>query len=395
MLLSGLLLTSATGWAAEVRGRSSTQLLWYNDFFNGRVTELAEYLRLSITDIDKAGKFSIHGYGRASLDLNGGEGGEGRLYYLYGEYKNLYDKLDMRLGRQFVNLSAGSAIIDGAQVDVKNIGPVSLTMLGGRDVVFGVTGELSREGDYAFGISAALEGFKKTDADISWLRKWDAGDVSRDILGASFKQYLLNQAKVYGNVRYDLTGEVFNDVLAGVKYFPTANLILTGEWYQSYPTFDTTSIYSVFAVNRYQEGLVRADYTLNQYIAVNGGYSRQDYGDDGMADVYEFGTTIRPLHSLDIGLAYDKRHGYGGSMDGGKLDVTYEATHDLTVAAGMIYDVYQRDNMTGSEFGQKYWASGKYKIAKNMSASLRMEDEINKVYRTTNLSGRCVFNYDF
>ena len=41
-------------------------------------------------------------------------------------------------------------------------------------------------------------------------------------------QYLLNNLKVYGNARYDLVSETFNEVQAGIKYFPLSNLIFTG-----------------------------------------------------------------------------------------------------------------------------------------------------------------------
>ncbi len=98
--------------------------------------------------------------------------------------------------------------------------------------------------------------FKSTDAEISYFVKWDKDGVARDQLGASFKQYLLNSVKVYANARFDLASETFSEVLVGAKYYPSSALVFTGEWYQSYPTFDNTSIYAVFAVDRYQEGRV-------------------------------------------------------------------------------------------------------------------------------------------
>lgn len=397
MLLLLSLLTVSTAWSAEIHGRSSTQMLWFDDFNDGRQVELAEYLRLSITNIDKAGKFSVYGYGRGTQDLNNGEGLNGRLYYLYGDYRGLFDKLDLKLGRQFITLSAGTAIIDGGQVDLKNIGPVAFSVLGGRDVVFGLTGEIGHEGDYILGMAAYLTGLRKTDLDVSWFRKWDAGDVARDIVGASFKQYLFDRLKLYGNSRYDLTSEVFNEVLAGVKYFPTTNFVLTGEWFQSYPTFDTTSIFSVFAVNRFQEGVFRADYTINEKVAVNAGYSRHDYGDDGTADVYEVGCTLRPTSTLMVSLAYDRREGYGGKQDGGTFDATWDATRELQLAGGLTVDAYNREfftSTTGDQIAQKYWLGCKYRLARNMTASVRLEDDVNNTYDNS-VQGRFIFNYDF
>jgi hypothetical protein len=302
--------------------------------------------------------------------------------------------VDIKLGRQFVNYAAGSALIDGGQIDLKNIGPLGFSVMGGRNVVFSLNGESGHEGDYTYGVSTYLSGVKNTDLELSWFRKLDQGDVARDILGASFKQFLFNNFKLYGNARFDLSSEVFNEVLAGVKYFPTSTLNLTGEWYQSYPTFDTTSIYSVFAVNRYQEGVFRADYTINDMFSVNGGYSIQDYGEGADANVYEIGVRIRPFPQVAIALNYDKRQGYGGNLNGGTAEVAYEPVKKLELAGGIQYDVIKRDSMTGEDYARRFWLGGRYKVSDKMSAIIRVEDSVNINYKE-DWQGRVVFNYDF
>jgi hypothetical protein len=396
LLCMSLLLTATTSWAAEVHGRSSTQFLSFINGLTGdkRQNELDEYLRLSITDIDKAGKFSLYGYGRVGQDFSTGEGLTGRLYYLYGDYRDLWDKVDFKLGRQFVNLAAGSAIVDGVQVDLKNIGPVAFTVLGGRDVLFGLSGETGDPGNTAMGLAAYLYGFKKTDAEISWFRKWDGGDNSRDLLGGNFKQQLFNCLNVFANARYDLVSETFQEVQAGVKYFPTSNLILSGEWFQSYPIFDTTSIYSVFAVDRYQEGVLRVDYNFNDKISVNAGFSREMYGEGANAIVWRVGAGVRPIDMLKLNVEYDDRQGYYGKVNGIIADLTVDITKTAQVAGGIDYDVYQRDSLTGDEIARRYWIAGKYRLAKNMAVSGRLQDDVNVTY-TRNLSGRFVFDYDF
>lgn len=389
-----LLLVSAVAWSAEIHGRSSTQFLWFNNVFTDKKqAELLEYMNLSITNVDKAGKLSFQGYGRINQDVRNGQGFDGRLYYLYGDYRDLYDKVDLRFGRQFVNYAAGTALIDGGKIDLKNVGPVAFSVMGGRNVIFDLTGEITRTQDYAFGVAGYLTGYRNIDAELSYFMKFDKDGLARDQLGASFKEYLFGALKVYGNTRFDVPSETFSEVLAGVKYFPMASLVMTGEWYQSYPSFDSTSIYSVFAVSRYQEGVFRADYTINDNIAVNAGYSRQDYeGDD--ADVIEVGCRLRPLEHLTMSLNYDHRSGYGGRLNGGIAEVTYEASKKMEVAGGVHYDVYERDKVTGEETARKYWLGGKYKIKDNMSASVRVEDNVNAHYKQ-DWSGRLAFNYNF
>jgi hypothetical protein len=265
--------------------------------------------------------------------------------------------------------------------------------MGGRNVFFDLNGEGTRSNDFVFGAAAYLAGFKSTDAELSYFMKFDKDGLARDQLGASFKQYLLKSLKVYGNARFDFPSETFNEVLAGVKYYPTSDLILTGEWYQSYPTFDSTSIFAVFAVNRYQEGVFRVDYTINDKISANAGYRREDFETDN-ADVYEVGCRIRPFEEILLNLNYDRRRGYGGRLDGGIAEVVYEPIKPLELAAGLHFDVFERDRVTGSETARKYWLGAKYKLATNMTASVRVEDNVN-VRTTSDWQGRAVFNYDF
>jgi len=60
--------------------------------------------------------------------------------------------------------------------------------------------------------------------------------------------------------------------------------MLKGEFYQVLPTFDSTSIYSVFAVDKYQEYLVRAEYSLEAPDALFASYAHQTYEDSDDAD---------------------------------------------------------------------------------------------------------------
>ncbi len=393
------LATATSASAVELKGRSSTQVLSFLDFYNGRQIEVAEYLRFSLTGIDNAGKLAFHGYGRGTQDLTNGEGFNSRLYFLYGDYHDLVqDRLDARLGRQFVNNSAGTTIIDGLQLNLKNVGPVGVTVFGGRDVVFGVDTEIGHSGNYALGAAVYLAGVKDTDVDVAWFRKYDDGDIARDIVGGSFKQYLFKTVKVYGNARYDLTAEVFNEVLGGLKVFPTKRLVFTGEYYESYPTFDTTDIFSVFAVNQYREGVFRVDYFINEKYSVNAGYTRESFGDGGTADVYELGGRWQPTEPLAIDLAVNDRHGFGGHQYGFAVDAFYDLTTKWQVAGGVGIDTFERDFfpvLPGAEHtAQRYWAAAKYKLAKNMKVTGQIEDQKNGIY-TNAVQGRFVFDYDF
>ncbi|HAK59259.1 MAG TPA: hypothetical protein DCO77_02600 [Nitrospiraceae bacterium] len=398
-LLSGLAAT-CTVHAAEMHGRSSTQLLWYNDIVDASSQmDIAEYLRFTITDIDKEKKVSLYGYGRLLWDIKGNDPSgnsddlQERVYYLYADYKDFLDSADLRVGRQFINLSAGSAHLDGVEAHIKKIGPLGLVVMGGRNVIFGEEGSLTSH-SYSAGFSAYLAGKSMDYLDLSYVRTYDYGDIARDIIGSSYKQYFFKSIKVYANARYDLTAEVFNELLGGIKYFPTLNLMMTAEYYQSYPTFDSTSIYSVFAVNQYKENIFRADYTLATWVDVSVGYRQEDFGEDGDATLYDVGLKFRPSVNATIGLFHDSRSGYPGDLDGYRVYTEYRMLRKWNAAAGIDYDSYQRDDMTGQETAKRYWAGGRYTFAKNMSSSFRVQNSVNVNY-SKDIQGRLTFDVDF
>jgi len=393
--LAALLLFSAgTALGAEISGRSSSQLLWYNDAFTeDRVFEAAQYLRLNVTKVDKDNKLSFSFYGRGSQTIGEEHDTYGRVYYLYADYRDLADKADIRFGRQFAANASGSVLIDGLKVDLKNIGPVGASAFVGRDVVFGLTGELGSTWNTDLGVSAYLAGFKSTDVEISWLRKWYQSEVARDILGASFKQNLLNSVKLYGNTKYDLFSETFIESLIGAKVFPTSNLVFTGEFYSSYPIFDATSIYSVFAVTKYQEALFRTDYIINEMFSVYAGYNHQMF-DGASANVIQLGTGITPIKDLRINLEGDSRTGYSDNMYGFSADVDFQINKDAQIACGMAYDVYDRTTVANNEIARRYWCGGKHKLARNIALSGRIQNDVNASY-SENVSGRVVLDYDF
>ena len=384
--------------AVDIHGQSSTQYLWYNDVFTGKErAELAEYLNVSVTKIDSEGRLTINGSGRGTYDLrDAGDGTDylkGRLYYLYADYRNIADKIDVRIGRQYVNYAAGSALVDGGLIELKNVGPVAFSMMGGRYVFFDMNGEGGTSDDRVFGMAAYLQGFKRTDAEISYFVKSDKDGTAREQLGFSFKQYVYDFMKVYTNGRYDLISEVFSELLLGAKYYPSADLVVTAETYESYPIFDATSIYAVFAVSQYKENILRADYKITEKIGLNAGYTWQDYdGED--ANVLEIGGLFRPIDSLRLNVNYDQRSGYGGKLNGFAVEAFYDQSKKLELSGGVHQDVYERDRSTGQETASKYWIGGKYRIDKNMSALVRVEDNVNAQYHHDK-QGRVVFNYIF
>lgn len=391
VILMALACVPLLSHAAEVRLTSSTQYLWYQDLLavdkEKGSQDVAEYMRVNVTKLDKEGKLNIYGYGRASKQFSTAQEYQGktsddllgRMYYFYVDYRDAFkEHLDLRAGRTYVNAAAISGTIDGLFVDLKNLGPVGVTVFGGRNVIFDDKRETGTRGDALTGMSVYLDTIKNTHVEVSYGRKYTDTEVARENLGLDFSTTPFAMTNFYGRVKYDTVSETYNELLFGAKVAPLKGLVLRGEYYQSYPTFDIASIYSIFSVDKYREKSLSAEYQFGGNYRVSVKYAKEDFGDDANADVYEVGFLARPIKDLTINVSYEKRNGYAGELSGIRLYGEYKI-NKMAILAGIDYDDFRREiSREGS--AKKYWAGVNYEFTKIISAVVRVEDNVNFNY---------------
>jgi hypothetical protein len=367
VLLMTIVCVPLLSHATEIKMTSSTQYLWYQDLLvDDNEQDVAEYFRMNVTKIDKEGKINVYGYGRGTKQISSDQEYQGRLYYLYVDYRDVIkNHLDVRAGRTYVNSAAVSGTIDGAYADVKNLGPVGVTLFGGRDVIFEDKRDVGTRGDALTGMSVYFDTVKSTHVEVSFGRKYRDTDVARENIGFDFSTTPVQQVNVYGRLKYDTIAEVWNEALLGAKAAPRKDLVLRAEYYQSYATFDTRSIYSVFAVDRYKEGSLAAEYQLNSKYRVSARYAREDFGDSADADLLEVGFLA-------------KRNGYAGRLDGIRLHGQYRIAK-ATLQAGIDFEDFRRE-LSRDGTAKKYWGAVNYEFNKMISAVLRAEDDVNFNY---------------
>jgi hypothetical protein len=381
VLLMALASVPLLSYAAEVKLTSSTQLLWYQDILSDESKkEAAEYLRLNVTQIDKEGKFNIYGYGRATKVVSSSdEDPYGRVYYLYADYRDaLNDHLDIRAGRTYVNAAAISGTIDGLYTDVKNLGPVGITLFGGRHVIFDGKEENQESGNALTGASVYLDTIKNTHVEVSFGRKYTDSDVMRENIGLDFSTTPHAMVNLYGRLKYDTISESYNETLFGVKVAPLTDLILRGEYYQSYPTFDTASIYSIFSVEQYKEMSISAQYQFLKNYQLSVKYAKEKFDSDADADVVEIGLLAKPIKDLTLNAIYEYRDGYAGDLSGIRFYGEYKISR-ASILAGIDYDDFRRE-ISREGNARKYWAGLNYEFNKIFSAVVKVEDVVSYSY---------------
>jgi hypothetical protein len=393
-MLAAIVSVPLLSHATELKMTGSTQYLWYQDLVaDDNEQEVAQYFRLNATKIDKEGKINVYGYGRGTKQVSTDQDYRGRLYYLYVDYRDvLKDRLDLRAGRTYVNSAAVSGTIDGAYLDFKKLGPVGVTLFGGRDVIFEDKRDVGTRGDALVGMSVYLDTIKSTHVEVSVGRKYRDTDVARESVGLDFSTMPVEKVNLYGRLKYDAIAETYNEVLFGVRVAPLKDVLLRGEYYESYATFDTASIYSVFAIDKYAEASLSAEYQLNKDYRVSGRYARENFGDSSNANLFEIGLLAKPVKNLTLNASYEKRNGYAGRLDGIRLHGEYRIAK-ATLQGGIDYDDFRRE-LSRDGTAKKYWGAVNYEFSKMVSAVLRGEDNINFNY-SSSYQGLAAVNLNF
>jgi hypothetical protein len=370
-------------YGMELFGHASSQAAWWQDLIE-RDTKFSayQYLRVGALDVVKEKDISIFGYGRYGYnEVADSEDPEanGRLYYLYMDWKDVWkDRVDLRLGRTWTNLVALSTIVDGAQVDFKDVGPFGVVLLGGRDITFDEFREHSHGNDTAWGGEVYLRKVKDLDLSLSYAQKYDEGDLARQTVAYDVSYNLKDISKLYSEARYDLIGEKISELVVGARVFPSDAWTIRGEYFFTYPTFDATSIYAVFAASRFHSGSLFLDYKFSERLSLYGGYTAElfeieDASNDD-AHLFEAGahTAVEEVR-LDGSVVV--RRGYPGDIVGFSLAADRPFLEEkLDLVAGIDYDIYQRDEMTDDDIATKYWLGGRYHFTKKVSFALHLEN---------------------
>jgi hypothetical protein len=304
-----------------------------------------------------------------------------------------FDNTSLKLGRQFVNFTAGSAVMDGIRLDVSGLGLFGITLADGADARFSLDGTDSKLRNHFSGLNLRLENVRATQLGISYVRRYDDWDIAREEFGLNFRRSW-SYASPYGEVRYDRLSADFSEALAGLDVYPLNNLMLKAEFYHSYPTFDSTSIYSVFAVDSYREYLVQADYSLSAPLGLTASYTRQLYGDAEHANVYTAGVNVYPLEHLTLKVSVDRRTGYAGHDWGFETDGDYKVGDRLSLSAGAQYDSYKRPDDFSGNYATRYWVGGRWRFLPAASLATRLEDNINENFNHRPL-GRITLDWTF
>lgn len=363
--------------AATVTGRASTVLEWYDNANEDTALPAYQYLQLNVKDLAPGYNFKM--YGRLGDDFKDEVDAKSRLYFAYIEKKNIIKGLDFRLGRQFISTTAGASLMDGLALDYSFLEDYKLKLFGGGDVTY-------YEGYNAKDVLAGveLEGSfldDTLDVGISYLQKWDGGLLAQELAGFDAAIDLGDKLRLYNESQWDILSERLSYELIGAKYRFDEPFTLRAEYLYSLPVFSSTSIYSVFAVEEYEEAMIEATWMMQPGLQSFIRVTREFYDEFDDANVFEVGLEKLRTGSFSGYLVGTlRRDDDGQNLHGIKAYGSYRFMPQLQAGLGLNVDVLEReinyfdtDADSDETTQQRYWIDALWKFSDKINVEGKFE----------------------
>jgi hypothetical protein len=346
-------------------------LEWWDNSEEDTAVPFYQYLLLNGRDLGVTG-LNFHGYGRYANDLANEADVASRLYYAYLEKKNLANLVDLKGGRQFIATSAATTLTDALDVKVHDIGFFSFELYGGTEVK---RHESYETGGLLWGAEVAANPTEGADLALSYFQQWRHGELLRELIGLDGRYDYRSLADLYGEVQFNYLANSVSYALAGGSLHADPNWSLRAEYLYSLPVFDSTSIYSVFAVSEYEELSGEAVVRLAPGLRLLARYAREMYEEFEDADVYELGVEkIRTARwsGYIFGTLRDDHDGQ--DLKGIKASASLQVLEKLSVGAGAHFDVLERDDAEDDDTtAKRYWIDGRYAFTNRIGCELKVE----------------------
>ena len=389
-------LMGGNGLCATFSGRSSSVVEWFEDADDETAVPVYQYLLLNVIDIDDDG-LRFRGYGRLATDTQDEADVDSRLYYAYLEKKGAFnDRLDYRLGRQFIITTAGASVMDGLDLTFNNLGLVNFRIFGGGDATYYENYDAD---NLVWGAEVYGTYFTDLDLGLSYLQKWDESELTKELIGLDVDYDKENLINIYSELQFNYINDVVSYFLAGAKYYKNPKWNLRAEYLYSLPVFTSTSIYSVFAVDEYEEIMGEYTYNFAPGLRAFGRITHEMYEDYDDANVFEAGVEkIRTdrFSGYLTGVYRDDEDGQ--DLKGFKARAAYMFNRYLHAGVGANVDVLDRridlENDEDETTSDLFWAYASINFNKRMNLQLKLErassDLWDEYYR-----GRARFNISF
>ncbi len=260
-----------------------------------------------------------------------------RFYNLYLKGTNLFNVLDLKLGRQYLFAGVGRGAMDGLNLKIKAGKKKEFHFTGYGGAItpgdYEIRDYPSISNNFILGGIFSYYGIRDFSASLSYTNKHrkpesysaerfddslfsmknviiDIAPPADQLAGLDFNYSYRQKHFIYGKAYYDINNKVFYKGEFSANISLRNNLRLNAFYEYREPQISYNTIFWTFAHKQYQEVGGGLDYTLKSGINLYGKISDVIYTDDNSLKI-QIG-----FNHPSYGLSYTKYTGYAGESDG-------------------------------------------------------------------------------
>ncbi|MBI3003818.1 MAG: hypothetical protein HYY49_00195 [Ignavibacteriales bacterium] len=327
--------------------------------------------------------------------------GQYRLYNLYARATNIFEMLDVSLGRQFVFAGVGSGTIDG--------GRAALKLFDSQLKVVGYYGSLppplqkaefisDPENNYMTGAQVVAMPADEAQISLSYMKRAIQPSVytatRRDSLfnpylveikpSAREEEYVSGDVNVdyedwlsaYWRYDYDLVFDKNSRIQLFTRLKATDYVNLTGEFLRREPRISFNSIFSAFTFNTLKEYEFGFELALPDQPQFFLRFGYLSYDDEDVR------TITVGANSKYAGLSVSTRAGYPGEITSGSMNLGYPVFDNTFTPTLMLgYARYKLNENSPLEGALSLGLGTVYRPATELSVDTQVQWIQNKIYR--------------
>jgi hypothetical protein len=356
-VLASCLLALATGPAAAWTGVTATATVkgWQGEGEDAAAGAL--YLRVGSSAASEKWRLALDAYGRAAgVTPEDGAGGLSRLYSLALTAESIDGALSATAGRQMLDLTTGSRVIDG----------LSATLVSGDWSFSGRAGQVA---DVAGGSPSGTD-------DLGLLTRWTlregmtltldydrtarAGAVQGEAAALDWSYSWIRDSRAFITLDYDLVSQTFRDSSFGSRLVFSDLVTFSFEHREGIPTFDSSDIYSVFAVDAAESTTFYLLLTPADDLRYHWEYALESYQSGGGGKRYNLGVRWSP-GTASLSADFTQQRGDLGLLNEFSLSASRPFGDRLRLAVGAeVASTSPRDGK--GETGTMGWIGADYSV---------------------------------
>jgi hypothetical protein len=347
--------------------------------------------------------FSLHTYWQGYNDFAGPFAGKAqyRVYNLYARATNLFNLIDVSLGRQAVFAGAGNGTIDG--------GLAALKLFDSQLKLVGYYGSLPPPQQKATLISNAGNNFMAgaqlvampadyVQFSLSYMKRAIQPDVytatRRDSL---FNPYLVeirpsareeksisgdvnidyeDWITFYGRYDYDMLSKKGSRTNFFTRVKPRESLGITAEYLQRDPRISFNSIFSAFTFTTLKEYQFGLEYALSDEWQLFGRYGNVDYDGESVSSV-----TLGANSKL-VSASLSRNAGYPGNLTAASVNLGYPLMDNTVTPTLMVsYAQYKLNENSSLDGALSIGLGAVYRPMPELSLDCQFQWIQNKIYK--------------